>query len=39
MLHQAFDELTIRTRGRGWYEFTDAVSARVAKQGFKFAGE
>src|SRR4051794_20337188 len=35
MLRQAFHELTIATRGRGLYEFTDAVSAWLAKQGFK----
>src|SRR5882762_1538909 len=35
MLRQAFHELTISTRGRGLYEFTDAISTWIAKHGFK----
>src|ERR1051325_3467163 len=35
MLRQASHELTLSTRGRGLYEFTDAVCAWIAKQGFK----
>jgi secondary thiamine-phosphate synthase enzyme len=31
MLHQAFHEFTIPTRGRGLYEFTDEVLAWIAK--------
>src|ERR1041385_8297219 len=33
MLRQAFHELTIYTRGRGLYEFTDDVAAWLGKQG------
>jgi secondary thiamine-phosphate synthase enzyme len=33
MLRQAFHELTISTRGRGLYEFTDDVAAWLGKQG------
>ena len=32
MLRQAQHELTISTRGRGFYEFTDQVAAWVAQQ-------
>jgi len=35
MLRQALNEFTIRTRGRGLYEFTDEVAGWVAKNGFK----
>src|SRR5689334_14729854 len=35
MLRQAFHELILSTRGRGLYEFTDAISAWIAKHGFK----
>jgi secondary thiamine-phosphate synthase enzyme len=35
MLHQAFNEITISTRGRGLYEFTDEVEAWIAKNDFK----
>jgi secondary thiamine-phosphate synthase enzyme len=34
MLRQAFHELTVATRGRGLYDFTDAVESRIAKGGF-----
>lgn len=34
MLHQAFHELTIATRGRGLYNFTDEVASWIAKGGF-----
>jgi secondary thiamine-phosphate synthase enzyme len=35
MLRQAFHELTISTRGRGLYEFTDSVGNWIAKNNFK----
>src|SRR6266550_3297294 len=35
MLRQALNEFTIRTRGRGIYEFTDEVTGWVAKNDFK----
>ena len=35
MLHQAFHELTLATRGRGLYDFTAAVAAWIAKGGFQ----
>src|SRR3954453_21616895 len=35
MLVQSSHELTLATRGRGLYEFTDAVCAWLAKNGFK----
>ena len=35
MLRQALHELKIPTRGRGFYEFTDAVSGWVARHGFQ----
>ena len=35
MLHQVLHELTIRTRGRGFYEFTNDVTAWVSQTGFK----
>lgn len=34
MLRQAFHELTLATRGRGLYDFTDEVEAWVAKEKF-----
>src|ERR1051325_9308160 len=34
-MRQAFHELTISTRGRGLYEFTDEVAAWIAKHNFK----
>ncbi len=34
MLHQAFHELSIRTRGRGLYEITRDVSAWISQRGF-----
>jgi secondary thiamine-phosphate synthase enzyme len=34
-MRQSFHELTISTRGRGLYEFTDEVEAWVSKGGFK----
>ncbi|HET7624848.1 MAG TPA: secondary thiamine-phosphate synthase enzyme YjbQ [Verrucomicrobiae bacterium] len=34
MLRQSFHELTVSTRGRGLYEFTDDVAAWIAKQNF-----
>jgi secondary thiamine-phosphate synthase enzyme len=34
MLRQSFHELTIATRGRGLYEFTDDVAGWVAKNNF-----
>ena len=34
-MRQSFHELTIATRGRGLYEFTEAVETLVAKGGFK----
>lgn len=35
MLRQALHELTIRTRGRGLYEFTEDVAAWVEQQHFQ----
>jgi secondary thiamine-phosphate synthase enzyme len=35
MLRQALNEFTIRTRGRGLYEFTDEVTGWVAQNSFK----
>lgn len=35
MLRQAVHEISISTRGRGFYEFTDEVSAWVAKNRFQ----
>jgi secondary thiamine-phosphate synthase enzyme len=35
MLRQAFQELTLRTRGRGLHEFTHAASDWVTKNGFR----
>ena len=35
MLRQAFQELMIRTRGRGLYEFTEEIAAWISKNGFK----
>lgn len=35
MLRQSFHELTIATRGRALYEFTDEVDSWVAKNNFK----
>ena len=35
MLHQCLHEFTIRTRGRGLYEFTDEVAAWVSKNALK----
>ena len=35
MLRQALHELKISTRGRGFYEFTDAVTAWIAQHGFQ----
>jgi secondary thiamine-phosphate synthase enzyme len=35
MLHQSFQEITISTRGRGLYEFTDEAAGWVAKNNFK----
>jgi secondary thiamine-phosphate synthase enzyme len=35
MLHQAFHELTLATRGRGLYNFTAKVEAWIAKRGFQ----
>jgi secondary thiamine-phosphate synthase enzyme len=35
MLHQSFNEITISTRGRGLYEFTDEVESWIAKGDFK----
>src|ERR1043166_2360922 len=34
-MQQAFHELTISTRGRGLYEFTDEVAAWIAKHDFE----
>ena len=34
-MRQSFHELTIATRGRGLYEFTDEVEAWISKAGFK----
>lgn len=35
MLHQAFHELTISTRGRGLIEFTHDIESWISKYGFK----
>jgi secondary thiamine-phosphate synthase enzyme len=35
MLRQALHELTIATRGRGFYEFTRDVEAWISRHGFK----
>lgn len=35
MLRQSFHELTVSTRGRGLYEFTDDIAAWIAKQNFE----
>ena len=35
MLKQAFHELRLRTRGRGFYDFTDEVNGWLSKNGFK----
>jgi secondary thiamine-phosphate synthase enzyme len=35
MLRQSFHELTISTRGRGLYEFTDEVESWIGKTNFK----
>src|SRR5580765_3954618 len=35
MLRQLSNEFTIRTRGRGFYEFTDEVSGWVSKNSFR----
>jgi secondary thiamine-phosphate synthase enzyme len=35
MLRQSLHEFTIRTRGRGLYEFTNEVTAWVSQAGFK----
>ena len=35
MLRQAFHELTLATRGRGLYEFTEEVQAWLSRQGFQ----
>ena len=35
MLRQSLHEFTIRTRGRGLYEFTNDVTAWVSQTGFK----
>jgi secondary thiamine-phosphate synthase enzyme len=35
MLCQSFHELTIATRGRGLYDFTDEVESAIASAGFK----
>lgn len=35
MLRQALHELVMPTRGRGFYEFTDAVQEQVASSGLK----
>ena len=35
MLHQAFHELTLATRGRGLYDFTAEVAAWIAKGSFQ----
>jgi secondary thiamine-phosphate synthase enzyme len=35
MLKQALHEFTLPTRGRGLYEFTDAVSDWISRSGFK----
>ncbi|HWX18731.1 MAG TPA: secondary thiamine-phosphate synthase enzyme YjbQ [Candidatus Binatia bacterium] len=35
MLRQALHELTLRTRGRGLYEFTDEVAAWISQHNFQ----
>ena len=35
MLRQSFHEITIKTRGRGLYEFTDEAASWLAKDNFK----
>ena len=35
MLRQIVDEIEIKTRGRGFYEFTEKVSGYVAREKFK----
>src|SRR5262245_33556331 len=35
MLRQSLHELSLRTRGRGFYEFTDDVAALVRQSGIK----
>ena len=35
MLHQSFHELTISTRGRGLYDFTNEVESWIASNEFK----
>jgi len=35
MLHQLLHEFTIRTRGRGLYEFTDDVASWLSQNNFK----
>jgi secondary thiamine-phosphate synthase enzyme len=35
MLRQSFQEITVATRGRGLYEFTDEVADRVRVNNFK----
>jgi len=35
VLRQAFHELTVSTRGRGLYEFTDEVSSWIARNRFQ----
>jgi secondary thiamine-phosphate synthase enzyme len=35
MLRQSFQEITVATRGRGLYEFTDEVAEWVRKNNFK----
>jgi len=34
-MQQAFEDLTVRTRGRGFYDLTDDVSAWIARRGFR----
>jgi secondary thiamine-phosphate synthase enzyme len=35
MFRQAFHEISVPTRGRGFYEFTDEVAAWISKNGLK----
>jgi secondary thiamine-phosphate synthase enzyme len=35
MFRQSFNELTINTRGRGLYDFTDEVESWIGSSGFK----
>src|SRR3982750_3910210 len=35
MLRQIFDEITVKTSGRGFYEFTDEVVALLSRSNFK----